>query len=759
MITPALALLLTLAHPAEARVFSAPIVAENEEDLQSLYTDGVIDEADLEALVELYNNPIDLNAARRLEVYNLPGITLDLARAIVADRRKNGPFVNMADLARVDGVTQDILTQIEPFAEVKPPATQQKRDLRGKVRARVIKSFQPVEPLSATATSATPAQLGYEKWPVGYVSTRVDYQRKWEVGFLGAMTEGLNWRDYDADSGTMYAKWGAPMFEFGKAYVSREQGNASFVIGSYTAGFGLGLAFDDTNRSHPTGFYQDLAVNADENISIPDRLFGGAVRLPNVNLGERARLDTTLFASSWWYDVYQYDLGVPSDPDCTDPADPSCDFSSPSVKLWVDDSWHRSRQVTFANAYREDLLGANTTFHVLDAAHVGLTGYVGHMDTTSLPGDAGQLDLVPTGGGPTHTWFGAVGLDGAWSFATTELLAEVSHSFTGGNAALLKSITDVRVGEIEASLRSYGTNFDNPHARGLANADEYAGMRDRDEQGARLKANLAPLAWLDSRAMVDLWQRMSMDGIWNLETYLQLAADPWKPLKITVFGDFKDRDLAKHGDDMVYGGDEYSEVYGEDYDEYQDWQDEPTLTDEEDPETSFDSYTDYRGHKFYWGLQAQTTVVPRTTLTALYKRSYEQDQYAFPKEDLSGCEYWYWVGHYAWVKARVAATSTTIATLRFRYEDEDAYGDSGARFYEAYLQLDQKLPKKTKVSLRGTLGQDLDDPASDWEDWCSTGGEISKDEVCGTGSSESTDVATVDKTPYGLVWATFEWRF
>ena len=72
--------------------------------------------------------------------------------------------------------------------------------------------------------------------------------------------------------------------------------------------------------------------------------------------------------------------------------------------------------------------------------------------------------------------------------------------------------------------------------------------------------------------------------------------------------------------------------------------------------------------------------------------------------------------------------------------------------------MDQKLPKRTKIGLRGTLGRDLLEEPSEWDAWCESAGIMDKSDACGVDDSDSDDVAVAEK-PYGLVWATFEWRF
>ncbi len=751
--------ILLLVSGARAKVYPTPIYANNEEDLQSLYSDGVMEESDLDTLIELLNDPMDLNKMRRNDLYDLPGITITLAKAIVADRKENGPFTSLQDLLRIDGMTQEILDQVTFFAEVQPPLPPRERKrgaIRGKVRARSIMNFEQVDESSYSSSSLSAAQLGYEKWPDTYVSARVQYQRKWNVGFLGLAREGINWMEYDPDSRTLYATYASPMLEFGKAYVSREGLRTEGLLGSYTAGFGVGLTFDDTNRTHPHGFYEDLTVTGTDSLSVRKGLFGGAIRVHNLGLGERMSLDSTVFASSWLYDAYQYFLstsdGVEVDPLVED-------LSSPTIKISSDGQWKTAKYMTIPNAYREDVLGANATLRFSDDAHVGLTAYLGHLDMAVVPGVPGQDYLIMDSDYPVDDLFGAVGINAAWSLGLVDLLGEVSHSFTGGNGALLKAIADVHLGEVEASLRSYATDFDNPHARGLANADEYGGMRDRDEQGARVKAQVDPTGWISTRFMFDIWQRMSLNGIWNMEAYGRVELTPIKAFSITVFGDRKDRDLSKSGRGMEYGGESWAEVYG-DSSGYSDASTVYDTTDESYYETvTEEDYSEYAGTKSYVGVQLKAELIPRTTLSGLYKRIYEDAAYLYPfAEDY--CDYWFQVGHYWWVKAKLSITASTALTLRYRYEDEDLYGDSGARYVEGYAQLDQKLPRRMKFLLRGTLGRDLADPESWWEGWCDQGSLVSPDDVCGSSSGDSGDAPLAEAGPlYGQVKATFEWRF
>ena len=57
--------------------------------------------------------PININTADKDALLALPGIGDTLAFRILSYRRERGPFQSLYDLLKVDGITEDILTEIE----------------------------------------------------------------------------------------------------------------------------------------------------------------------------------------------------------------------------------------------------------------------------------------------------------------------------------------------------------------------------------------------------------------------------------------------------------------------------------------------------------------------------------------------------------------------------------------------------------------------------------------------------------------------
>ena len=58
---------------------------------------------------------VDLNRATAKELEALPGIGPSLARAIVEDRRENGPFRGVRDLERVSGIGPATARKLAPL--------------------------------------------------------------------------------------------------------------------------------------------------------------------------------------------------------------------------------------------------------------------------------------------------------------------------------------------------------------------------------------------------------------------------------------------------------------------------------------------------------------------------------------------------------------------------------------------------------------------------------------------------------------------
>lgn len=62
--------------------------------------------------------PVDLNTAAAEELAGLPGIGEKLAERILADRAANGPYENVEELTRVEGIGEKKLARLEGYVTV-----------------------------------------------------------------------------------------------------------------------------------------------------------------------------------------------------------------------------------------------------------------------------------------------------------------------------------------------------------------------------------------------------------------------------------------------------------------------------------------------------------------------------------------------------------------------------------------------------------------------------------------------------------------
>ena len=736
----ALALLgLFCASSAEARIYPGSILVDDVDDLDQLYRDGLLTDDDYETLFELLEDPIDLNRARRGELFDLPGVSWELASRIAKSRRDEGRFGYLDDLLEIEGVTPEILTQIEPFVVVQ---RQGGSDLKGVTRVRSVLELEAPDPLSDddhVNKSHTVGQLGYDTLPATYFKQTLTYKKDWDFGFAGYAQEDIKDLQFDQDRGDLYASWGTPTFTFAKAYAAIQKPKVGAIVGSYTLGFGNGLTFDRTSRRHPHGWYKDTGLNGSERFRSKKGLFGTSVRVQSDYLGAGS-VDATLFVSSWRYDVYQYDLGIGEGQQ----VDPELDSLS-SPRVYVEDSdgeFQKAQYVTVPDVYREDLLGADVTWRFDGHTAIGATAWAGQMDRTLIDGTVSDYDIVLRDAYPIEDTFGAAGVHGSYGLGFADLYGEVAHSFTGGNGYSLQTVFDPAWGEADLTLRRYDIDYDNPHARGTSNADEVHGFRDRDEQGVLLKTTMELTDRVSFRARSDLWQNISV-ARWNAEVYGRLTYRHDEAWNASGFAEVKNRDLSRNGRGFIYGGD---------YDEFEGLS-------EDDLEVL--EVTDRAGAKKTWGFEGWYFDIPSVNLAAFYKRFYEDTGMLYPTlEGVGPCEYWYQIGHYTWFKARVWVLEDTALTGRVKYLDESVHSSHGDHYLESYLQLDQRLPEqRVRVSLRGTLGKNLADPAAEWADACSRAGLPATEGSCVISDSDTDTTSAEPGTLYGIVRASAEWRF
>jgi competence protein ComEA len=116
--------------------------------------------------------PIDLNAADRAELEQLPGVGPSLAEAILSHRREAGPFRSVDELGGVHGVGDKTLAKLRPLLTVSEPGVEklERKPTPPAVVPTAAGKIQPGEP-PLNVNTATEVEL--QRLPrVGPVTAR-----------------------------------------------------------------------------------------------------------------------------------------------------------------------------------------------------------------------------------------------------------------------------------------------------------------------------------------------------------------------------------------------------------------------------------------------------------------------------------------------------------------------------------------------------------------------------------------------------------
>jgi hypothetical protein len=498
--------------------YGTPIIVRSEADIIELEYMGEIDEELRDQLLDLYDNPLDLNTANREDLVLLPEVTYSLADRII-EHRDRDPFDSSRGLRDIVG--RSIWNQVKPFVTT-------------------MKVPQPPEPLKGTISVRYLDKFDDGKPPVASLKAKVRYHRWLEAGVLLAEEQGLYGVSYD-NASPITVEGVRPVVSLERVYASVDRGGWAVIMGHYKAGFGQRLTFDVTDKQRPHGFYQDLTYTEDyegyDSYSVSRRLLGVAASTER-QLGEEGpRLDLTFFASSNPHDLYQ-------------------GYFTPNDHVLPDGT--KTAYPTFPWLYREDIVGLNASLFWAKRIHAGFTGWGGHVDK------AFDFDFTNTPI-PNRDYYGALGLDGAYGIGMFDVFGEVALTDSGGLGARAETVVDQGMVEASVAMRYYGTDFDNPHSRGKSEPDQYSkddsyseydyilsgGDRDRDEVGPQVQVIFDPYGWIRLRAKGDIWHVPS-EEITHSYVEARLDIDPIDYVGFDVVAYMRDKDIAVGGHDQDY---------------------------------------------------------------------------------------------------------------------------------------------------------------------------------------------------------------
>lgn len=576
------ALALAAARPAAATPLEAFIDVEDQADLEDLLAAGDLTRDTYDELLELLEAGVDLETADRARLYALPNLTYgDVDRILAYRDRHGGAIGDPAALVAAGALSADQLRAISPFLLASPDRTA--RGVRGWVRgtARFAVRDRLLPPLALRGRLVT---AGHIRAGLAASFTRLE---------IGAPV-------FDPNRRALLAERRGYGGALPKAYLAYDGDDTAAIAGTFRAGFGQRLVFDNSNTYTPDGLYPDDALTYAPDLSrecresagelatscaddptdrfvTPDfRPRGGLVgagagwkRLP---LGA-GWLQAYAWASSARRSIYQYELVDRAR--CEDPhadGDPGC--AAPTVYVRPDgpllSPTTRFAFETLPDVFEERLAGAHVTYFADRRNAVGLTAYGAALRDLV---DGIDLDTQEHARMPTGRRYGALGASFAFGRGWLDLAGEAALSVDrlpddpaspqeggGGAAAIVRATATRPRQELEASFRYYGIDYANPYARPISQDDELDGARARDEAGARLRLAHAG-ARLAVRALVDLWYPISSLDAGSprgfqpkLDSYLRVDARAGRALALGLWLRYQDRDLRAAGTAECFEG-------------------------------------------------------------------------------------------------------------------------------------------------------------------------------------------------------------
>ncbi|MGB8329431.1 MAG: hypothetical protein WCE62_04835 [Polyangiales bacterium] len=521
----ALALLFLLAPcNASAVQYEIFVDVENEEDLYDLLLTEQVSESSFNALLLLHQTRIDLNRASREQLYLLPNLDYGHVDLILAFRKAARAIHNLEELVGAGVLSMRLSESLRAFVIIgSPEAPRPQTHGFVRVQSRWSGRYDRLPPAAA-------------------VQARIQALRSLDIGVVAALTRNdLHRVRWDPTRDAFTADAERVRVQMPKLYVEWDDDRWEIVAGTYRIGFGQRLTFDVTDQVTPNGSFgdyelrrgnelelgcrrargelsatpcrQDLVARVTPDYEWTNRLAGVALGLKHLSAGP-GWLQLYVWGSYQVHRIQQIEIADAGE--CDDPRqDDEAECDAPPVYVRGSSLTAPASTATYATLpamYAEGLAGGNVSYFWNARSHLGITGY-GSFPRWLVEGvELGFQEIArkPFGGA-----FGAIGLNAAIGFGRQDLFVELARSFDsergggGGYGAVFRSVTTLRMTELEASGRYYGSSYVNPYARPLSAPDELDGLRARDEAGLRLRAATQLGRRVGLRTLADAWRRLS----------------------------------------------------------------------------------------------------------------------------------------------------------------------------------------------------------------------------------------------------------
>lgn len=576
--------MLVATRRAAAVPYETFIDIEDQSDLDDLLASQDITQDTYDELLDLLQNGVDLNTADRGQLYSLPNLDYDEVDKILAFRSlQKGVIRDPADLVAAGALSQEKLLAISAFIVVRPPG-ENPLNVHGWVRAQTRYTFKdklaPPVALRARLTAMKHLQAG-----IALTTTRLK---------IGDAV-------YDPNRDALIAERRSYQLHLPKVFVKWEDDQYDLIGGSFRAGFGQRLIFDNSRGYSPNGFTADdelfysatlesdcresageLAVSpctgakgsryTTPDFAWRDGLFGVGAGIKKLTAGA-GWLQAYAWASATKRSIYQYELFVKSDacPDPHDDSNPAC--AAPNVYVRPDGNiltpTSRYAFVTLPNVFLEKLAGGNVSYFADRRNSVGVTAY-GASESSLIAG--ADLDTQEWSRIPTGRRFGAAGANFTFGRNWLDVFGEAGVSFDrtpgqavgpaqggGGPAAILRMTATRKREELEAVFRYYSIGYANPFARPISEPDEFDGQRARDEVGGRLRYVHTEKKFT-LRALLDIWVPPSTlrddapagHAQPKVDTYVRGDVRTTDEIRLGLWLRYQDKDLQAGGHDQCF---------------------------------------------------------------------------------------------------------------------------------------------------------------------------------------------------------------
>jgi hypothetical protein len=396
----------------------------------------------IECLEEWKSHPLNLNGADADEIGLIPIGSPRIARAIVKERRENGPFTGPADLQRRLGLDSLTLEALLEYSVIGPPSGFAPAKFR--VRTGCRREFPEAQGYRTGKYAGSPWQS----------CQRADF----------------NWRDVVAGGLFVEKDPGEKRLNdetSGFLKIQNASQTARVTLGRFTAGGGLGLVL-----WNPSAWFRgsDPSAPVRGNPSLIRGIASGGGNAALLGAALESRLG--IFRTAVCASRMRVDAAVDGEGRIT------------SIRT---DGLHRTEsEIRSARSANESALAVR-----IQACRAGIRfGASGLWTRYSRDVDAADPERRP--GGFRGRANAVTGLDWFFARGPWSVTGEFARSLSGGTALMQGFALDLGNLEFMSSVRGYGANFQNPRAAGFGGGDTwneqgwYLGMSCRLPDGTRM---------------------------------------------------------------------------------------------------------------------------------------------------------------------------------------------------------------------------------------------------------------------------------